>query len=224
MSGTRKYCFRSLGRTYGLAIPLVLSVLSIGLVSSGAALAGNWSPTGSLNTARDSHTATLLNNGQVLAAGGINRPPDPDPYSTLASSELYDPVTGSWSNTAAPLNIPRAGHTATLLNTGQVLAVGGRNGSTYLQSSELYDPGYKYWAYTLGFLTSPRTGHTATLLNDGRVLVVGGRKSSSTYQTTAEFYDPPTKTWGGIVPPIGYPGRAHRYASERRQSPGGRGD
>src|SRR5438094_133383 len=40
--------------------------------------------TGSLATARDDQTATLLPNGKVLVAGGYNGSP-------LASAELYDP-------------------------------------------------------------------------------------------------------------------------------------
>ena len=48
---------------------------------------GTWTPTGSLNTARTNHTATLLPNGRVLVAGGLGS-------GALASAELYDPATG----------------------------------------------------------------------------------------------------------------------------------
>src|SRR5437762_211556 len=56
---------------------------------------GTWTFTGSLNTARGSHTATLLPNGKVLVAGGINS------SGVLASAELYDPASGTWTITAA---------------------------------------------------------------------------------------------------------------------------
>jgi len=52
------------------------------------------SSTGSLTTARRSHTATLLPSGKVLVAGGFNG-------SFLSSAELYDPATGSWSSTGS---------------------------------------------------------------------------------------------------------------------------
>jgi Galactose oxidase, central domain len=51
-------------------------------------------------------------------------------------------VDPSWIPTGS-LNIPRYGHTATLLPNGKVLVVGGRNGnspSNFLNSAELYDP------------------------------------------------------------------------------------
>ena len=54
---------------------------------------GTWMVTGSLNTARSRHTATLLPNGKVLVAGGLGY----SDYLTiyLTSAELYDPATGS---------------------------------------------------------------------------------------------------------------------------------
>src|SRR5207249_4277027 len=69
--------------------------------------------TGSLATARDNHTATLLSNGKVLVAGGFNG-------GSLASAELYDPATGTWTATGS-LSAARKSHTATLLPNGKVL-------------------------------------------------------------------------------------------------------
>jgi hypothetical protein len=49
--------------------------------------AGAWRSTGKLNTARHSHTATLLQNGDVLVAGGGSGLDN----EILGSAELYDP-------------------------------------------------------------------------------------------------------------------------------------
>jgi len=52
-------------------------LFTIELVASTAipafAQSGTWSKTGSMNTARESHTATLLQNGQVLVARGVKQ-------------------------------------------------------------------------------------------------------------------------------------------------------
>src|SRR5207247_7439610 len=77
---------------------------------------GTWTPTGAMTQSRDVHSATLLPNGQVLAAGGS--------FPARSNAELYDPATGTWTATAA-MNTTRAYHTATLLPTGQVLVAGG---------------------------------------------------------------------------------------------------
>ncbi len=95
---------------------------------------GLWSATGSLATARERHTATLLPNGKVLVAGGDN-----GFLNYLSSAELYDPASGLWSATGS-LATARAEHTATLLPNGKVLVAGGIGSSTYLSSAELYDP------------------------------------------------------------------------------------
>src|SRR5947208_2412876 len=90
---------------------------------------GTWSATGSLNTARYDHTATLLRNGMVLVAGG-----NPD---ELDSAELYDPATGTWSVTDS-LHHGRADHVETLLPNGMVVVAGGTNFE--IDTAELYDP------------------------------------------------------------------------------------
>ena len=124
---------------------------------------GTWTVTGSLNTGRLAHTATLLPNGKVLVAGGVG--------SLLASAELYDPASGSWTVTGN-LNIARDHHTATLLPNGKVLVAGGQ-GFGALASAELYDPASGTWTVT-GNLNTARYYHTATLLPNGMVLVAGG--------------------------------------------------
>jgi hypothetical protein len=59
----------------------------------------------------------------------------------LASAEVYDPDSGTWSATASMIE-GREGHTATLLSDGTVLVVGGYaiDASGSLTSAELYDP------------------------------------------------------------------------------------
>ncbi len=80
---------------------------------------GTFTYTGSLNTAREYPTATLLNNGMVLIAGGYN-----GRGAFIASAELYNPATGTFTYTGS-LNTARYWHTATLLNNGMVLIAGG---------------------------------------------------------------------------------------------------
>ena len=150
-----------------------------------------WTRTGSLNQARSSHTATsLLNaNGKVLVAGGNGS----GGTNSIASAEVYNPSTGSWSPTGS-LNNGRADHTATLLSSGKVLVAGGSGSNTTLNTSELYNPVTTTWALTSGTLNNARKYHTATLLANGKVLVVGGAGDNSLLNT-AELYDPATDLW-----------------------------
>ena len=140
---------------------------------------GAWSVTGGLNTPRDLHTATLLPNGNVLAAGGDDR-------SVLNGAELYNPATGRWSYTGS-LNSGRVGHTATLLPNGQVLVAAGIGGDNAhgTNSAELYDLATGKWNTTAS-LNTYRYFHTATLLTNGRVLVVGDGRG---LLRAAELYD-----------------------------------
>jgi hypothetical protein len=58
----------------------------------------------------------------------------------LASAELYDPRSGSWTATVSMIEARSSSHTATLLPDGTVLVAGGFSGSA-APSAELYGPG-----------------------------------------------------------------------------------
>src|SRR5437762_5903945 len=145
---------------------------------------GTWTVTGSLNTGRFLHTATLLPNGMALVAGGLD-----GSFHATPSAELYDPVGGTWTATGN-LNTERYEHTATLLPNGKVLVAGGSDSSGNASPTvELYDPVTGTWTDT-GSLNTERTEHTATLLPNGMVLVAAGTDSTFTASATAELYDP----------------------------------
>jgi N-acetylneuraminic acid mutarotase len=111
---------------------------STGQVTNSAELydpaTGIWTVTGNLNQGSAYHTATLLTGGKVLVAGGFFVDGLPN---ITNRAELYDPVTGTWSNTVT-LNMHRRFHTATLLLNGKVLAAGGTFAD---KTAELYDSG-----------------------------------------------------------------------------------
>ena len=144
---------------------------------------GTFSAGKAMTASHEHHTATLLQNGKVLIAGGFGN----------AGDELYDPVANSFSAVAGMVT-PRWGHTATLLADGKVLIAGGSDDSGALASAELYDPASNTFAAIDG-MTSPRLGHTATVLPDGSVLIVGGYSylngyGGDSYYTSAERFDP----------------------------------
>ena len=177
---------------------LVTASFAVALVTGTAVPSfaqGTWTTTGSLNTARTGHVATLLPNGEVLVAGGGNA------TGFLPSAELYDPATGKWT-VSGSMATARGQQTATLLPNGEVLVAGGiSNGSSLWSPSctataEIYNPSTGQWT-TTGSMTKSRSNHTATLLKDGLVLVVGGLCNGgfSYPDKSAELYDPSTGTW-----------------------------
>ncbi len=151
-----------------------------------------WAPTGSpLLADRSAFTATRLPSGQVLVAGGTASDGTAFPWQT--SAELYDPATGTWSFTGS-MSGYRARHTATLLDSGKVLVVGGYVGPrSATGDAELYDPATGTWSPAAS--TYPSGDHTATLLDSGKVLVTGGYVSGYGVLRETRVYDPATNTW-----------------------------
>ena len=173
---------------------VLMSIAALGLVVSTAipALAGSFSNTGSMNTARLYHTATLLANGEVLVAGGENYT---DGY--LDSAELYNPATGKWTLTGT-MTTKRWGPQAVLLENGQVLVAGGGNDNTCcgnpdLASAELYNPSTGKWTAT-GSMATGRIAFIMILLPSGQVLAAGGNAGNQNL-SSAELYNPATGTW-----------------------------
>lgn len=158
-----------------------------------------WGATGSLATARYAHTATVLQSGKVLVAGGFGGVPNltQNVGAPLPTVEIYDPSTGLWSAAAAPMNNARYNHTATLLSSGQVLVTGGTGVSGALATAEVYDPVANTWT-NVGSLATARASHSAVLLPSGDVLVVGGYNAAASQEFgigTAELYDPVAQTF-----------------------------
>ncbi|MBV9952495.1 MAG: hypothetical protein JO291_11130 [Acidimicrobiia bacterium] len=146
-----------------------------------------------MGTARAFQTATRLNNGQILVTGGYGS-------SATKSAELYTPATKLWS-AAASMKDSRGEHTATLLEDGRVLVVGGdTTGFATLRTAEIYDATTNAWSRT-GSMSYARAAHTATLLADGKVLVVGGSSDDDASTTTAEVYDPGTGAFTRVSDP-----------------------
>lgn len=134
-----------------------------------------------MTTPRAQHTATLLNNGKVLIAGGGI------PDSRRTAAELYDPAKETFSSTG-DMTEPGA-DAATLLPNGRVLIIKGE----FLepQHAELYDPAKGTFTRTgdpgtVGFLP------TAALLPTGKVLVAGGSWGDFGGSTSAVIYDAAT--------------------------------
>ncbi|CAF4390202.1 unnamed protein product, partial [Adineta steineri] len=139
------------------------------------------------------HTATTLKNGKVLITGGAAGEPEPlgNVKYIFNEAELYETSTGYWFHTTS-MNIQRYFHTASLLQNGNVLVIGGSDDAP--NSAEIYDPEMETWINTTD-MHYARRWHTATVLQNGQVLVTGGHDLPFNTINSAEIYDPSTNTW-----------------------------
>ncbi len=181
--------------------------IAVGLMtkqdSGGSPAIEIFSPTGSMNTARAGHTATLLADGTVLIAGGFSDASDTAP--AINTAELFDPVANTFTNVPATMQSPRTSHTATRLQNGLVLLSGGQsdnNDGDGVNTAELFDPATQTFTALVATMTSPRGGHAAVLLPDGKVLLMGGFNNSSVSLNSAEVFDPVTQTFTALSAPM----------------------
>jgi hypothetical protein len=175
---------------------VTFSTVQTGTESTGIGVNVTWGTPTAMGVARMGHTATLLNNGKVLVAGGHNG------AAYVNSTEIYDP-TGGGSWVAGPnMSNARMLHTAVLLPSGKVLLIGGFTANTTPSlTCDLYDP----VANTItpaGALLKARGGHSSILLPSNKVLAIGGRAYNSlntvtvtTQVLSCELYDPVGDAW-----------------------------
>jgi hypothetical protein len=147
---------------------------------------GQFSATGDMTKSRCWHKATLLADGRVLITGGVltmSQLVTP----LVANADVYDPATGKFTATGS-LTTPRWGQSATLLDDGKVLLVGGSDNYNALAGAELYDPATGIFTVPSVTLTAARLRHTATLLDSGQVLIAGGtNRLGDTFASTEMF-------------------------------------
>jgi len=199
-------------------VVLVLLLCACGSDPEPARPVGAWRLGPPMNEARAGHSVTLLADGRVLVAGGDELFDEPAAGGALATAELYDSVTETWTPTGS-MNTPRTWHTAVLLRGGKVLVAGGCTGWTYVPnggpsgclltaSAELFDPVSGTWTPTgdMEFARMGPLGGTlgGALLPDGRVLVAGSTDrqdlwlGDNTATPPSELYDPASGRWARV--------------------------
>jgi hypothetical protein len=175
-------------------------------------------PLNHMQAARTGQTATRLEDGRVLIAGGTGNGPDIGGQ-PLRSAELFDPKMNAFVATGS-MAVPRNGAVAALLPDGRVLIAGGDGGQG---SAELYDPRTGRFAPT-GSMLKARMDATAVTLTNGGVLVLGG--AGSDVYASAEIFDPKFGVFrptGSMTDPRSRPS-ATRMLDGRILVAGGRGD
>lgn len=145
------------------------------------------------------HTATVLSDGtgRVLVTGG--QYDTSTGHTWLASTELYDPATGLWTN-GPSLSLGVSHHRAVRLLDGRVLVCGGMykdaaGVTQYSNRVSVYNPGLP-GTFTHLFpvvLATPRSRFGAVLLGNGNVMIAGGEgggvalASVEIFQSTANI-------------------------------------
>lgn len=127
-----------------------------------------WTFVGEMLIRRANHALALLPNGNVLAVGGYTLGPYPGQWSETA--EVFDKQTMLWGAVSPMANARVRGATATFLDIGLVLVIGGSISST----AEIFDPSINEWTQVEGLDDARYYNHATTLLDSGQALVTGG--------------------------------------------------
>ena len=124
----------------------------------------------------------------------------PIPRSTeAAATAVIDPTPAAEESASLGSMLQsRVSHSATLMQDGRVLVVGGMDeGFNPLRTAEVFETATNRWT-AAGEMRQARTEHSATLLKDGRVMVTGGMNENIQLIGTTEVFDPKTGQWSEV--------------------------
>ncbi|GAB4111869.1 MAG: hypothetical protein OHK0050_12090 [Roseiflexaceae bacterium] len=163
--------------------------------------ADSWQEAAPMAINRVNHRLTLLEDGRVLATGGLTWNATANQFNDTGVVTIYDPNTDTWQD-APEMQSVRQYHSAVRLNNGQVLVVGGftreKVGTNVV--AEIYDPAANTWR-DIGLPPGDHSGITnALLLPDGTVFVVGGGYYFQGNSRAVSIYDPASNTWSERAP------------------------
>lgn len=158
---------------------------------------GTIASVGEMNVSRHDHTATVLNSGLVLLAGGVV-----DQFGALTPvTELFGtggfPVQPTTFAQTGSMAMARSNAQSITLNSGKILITGGVLASGLAtNTAELYDPASGSFTLVASVMTTPRVSHAMALLPDGRVLVCGGQDGTNPNALpTTDIYEPTSGTF-----------------------------
>lgn len=180
--------------------------IGISVAPARAEIRGHWTngdPDATLANVHLLGAATLLPDGRVIAAGGLNR----NLLSLIAETvaERYDPVQRRWMPTGS-LNMPRWSLDAITLRNGKALFAGGASGfaqNAALDTAELYDPETGKFSFAANTLSAARQSFGISELSDGRILISGGNDTGNNLGgggvIAVDIFDPETNSFRAIA-------------------------
>ncbi|MDR3385414.1 MAG: kelch repeat-containing protein [Rudaea sp.] len=175
--------------------------------------AGSFQATGVEISPRIGATTTVLQNGDVLVAGGTD-----GAGHVYATAEIYRFATGAFSMTGS-MGFYRVYHAASLLPDGDVLVSGGYGSTTgaavgnstgVVQACvELFHPSSGTFSQVTAVMTTTRQNHSSTIQKDGSVLLAGGQDDYGNTLPYADVYNPSTQQFTRVIARMNVARTAH---------------
>ena len=148
-----------------------------------------WTAAAPMPMRRELFQMVRLEDGQLLAIGGIGGPAENAAWDILSDCHLYDPDIDDWA-TMPSMNYSRTNYTATLLDDNRVLVAGGYGSGQ--NRSEIFDPKARIWKEVSSFVEGGSGQHIALRVSGGRVLRTGGWPGP---QQWSEIFEPMESVW-----------------------------